>query len=129
MVRIAGISIPDNKRIEIALRYIYGIGPTTALEILRQVKIDPNLRSQKLTPDQLSAIKEVLEKNYKVEGELKREVSLNVKHLKDIGSYRGMRHSKHLPTRGQRTKTNSRTVRGNVRKTAGSGRRAAASPT
>jgi small subunit ribosomal protein S13 len=128
-MRIAGINIPDKKRIDVALRYIYGIGPTTAREVLKQAQIDSNKRAQELTAPQINIIKEILEKNYKIEGDLRREISLNIKQLKDIGCYRGMRHMRHLPSRGQRTKTNSRTVRGNVRKTAGSGKRPAASPT
>ena len=128
-MRIAGINIPDKKRIDIALRYIYGIGPTTAREVLKQAQIDSNKRAQELTAPQMNTIKEILEKNYKIEGDLRREISLNIKQLKDIGCYRGTRHMRHLPSRGQRTKTNSRTVRGNVRKTAGSGKRSAASPT
>lgn len=128
-MRIAGITIPDKKRIEVALRYIYGIGPTTAREVLKQAQIDFNLRAQDITAAQTNTIKGILEKNYRIEGELRREISLNIKQLKDIGCYRGLRHVKHLPVRGQRTKTNSRTVRGNVRKTAGSGKRPPASPT
>jgi len=128
-MRIAGISIPDKKRIDVALRYIYGIGPTTAREVLKQAQIDFDKRAQDLTATQVNVIKEILEKSYKIEGELRREISVNIKQLKDIGCYRGTRHMRHLPTRGQRTKTNSRTVRGNVRKTAGSGKRPAATPT
>jgi len=128
-MRIAGINIPDKKRIDIALRYIYGIGPTTAREVLKQAQIDFDKKAQDLTATQTNTLKEILEKSYKIEGELRREVSLNIKQLKDIGCYRGTRHMRHLPSRGQRTKTNSRTVRGNVRKTAGSGKRPAASPT
>ena len=129
MARIAGISIPDKKRITIALRYIYGVGPAIAADVLKQAKVNPDLKASELTPGQLNLIKEILEKNYKVEGELRREVGVNINRLKDIASYRGIRHMRHLPVRGQRTKTNSRTVRGNVRKTAGSGRKLSASPT
>ena len=123
MPRIAGINIPDNKRIEIALAYIYGIGPTLGTHIVTQVGVDPNKRANKLTAEELNRIKEYIEKHYKIEGDLKREVSGSIKRLKDIQSYRGTRHAKGLPVRGQRTKTNSRTRRGNVRKTMASGRR------
>jgi len=129
MPRIAGINIPDNKRIEIALTYIYGIGRALSNKILAQAKIDPNLRASKLTAEHLNALKEIVEKSYKIEGELRREKMMNIKRLKDIGSYRGIRHIKSLPVRGQRTRTNTRTVRGNVRKTMGSGRKAAAEKT
>jgi small subunit ribosomal protein S13 len=129
MPRIAGINIPDNKRVEIALTYIYGIGRSLSNKILKQIKIDPNLRANKLTPEQINSLKEIIEKQYKIEGELRRERMMNVKRLKDINSYRGIRHVKGLPVRGQRTKTNTRTVRGNVRKTMGSGRKSAAEKT
>ncbi len=129
MPRIAGINIPDKKRIEIALTYIYGIGRSLSNRILSQLKIDPSLTANKLTAEQLNALKGFIEKNLKIEGDLRREKMMNIKRLKDIGSYRGLRHIKGLPVRGQRTKTNTRTVRGNVRKTMGSGRRAAAEKT
>lgn len=129
MPRIAGINIPDNKRIEIALTYIYGIGRVLSNKILDQTKIDPNLRAANLTQEQLSKLKEAVEKSYKIEGDLRREVMMDIKRLKDVGCYRGVRHIKGLPVRGQRTKTNTRTVRGNVRKTMGSGRKAAAEKT
>ncbi len=129
MPRIAGVNIPDNKRIEIALTYIYGIGRTLSNKILEQTKIDPNLRAGKLTPEQLGKLKDLVEKSYKIEGDLRRERMMNIKRLKDIGCYRGIRHVKGLPVRGQRTKTNTRTVRGNVRKTMGSGRKTAAEKT
>src|SRR3990167_8475 len=125
MPRIAGINIPDNKRIEIALAYIYGIGPTLGTHIVTQVGVDPNKRANKLTAEELNRIKEYIEKHYKIEGDLKREIMLNVKRLKDIKAYRGVRHMRGLPVRGQRTKTNSRTRRGNVRKTMGTGRKIA----
>lgn len=121
MARIAGVTLPAKKRVEAALPYIYGIGKTRTLAILAETKIDPNIRTQDLSEDQINTLQRAILK-FKVEGELRREVMGNIKRLKDIGSYRGMRHAKNLPTRGQRTKTNSRTVRGNVRKTAGSGR-------
>ncbi len=125
MPRIAGVNIPDNKRIEIALTYIYGIGRTLSNKILAQAKIDPNIRAQKLTAEEVNRLREVIEKGLRVEGELRRTKMMNIKRLRDIGSYRGVRHAKGLPVRGQRTKTNTRTVRGNVRKTMGSGRHAA----
>ena len=124
MPRIVGINIPDKKRIEIALASIYGIGPTRAKHVLLQARVDPDKRASELAPDELNRLKEVVEKNYKIEGDLKREIMFNIKRLKDIKAYRGIRHMRGLPARGQRTKTNSRTRRGNVRKTAGSGRRA-----
>ena len=129
MPRIAGVNIPDNKRIEIALTYIYGIGRTLSSKILEQTKISPDLRAGKLTPDQLGKLKDVVEKSYKIEGDLRRERMINIKRLKDIACYRGIRHTRGLPVRGQRTKTNTRTVRGNVRKTMGSGRKTAAEKT
>ncbi len=129
MPRIAGVSIPDNKRTIIAITYIYGIGNTLAAKILAETKIDPNKKAKDLTQEEMSLIKEYIEKNHKIEGDLRRQVMINVKRLKDIGTWRGLRHAKRLPVRGQRTKTNTRTVRGNVRKTMGSGRKPAASPT
>lgn len=130
MARIAGVTLPKEKRVEIALTYIYGVGPTLSKRILKQTKIDPNTRIHDLTEDQTHRLRDALEKGgIKIEGELRRDVLSNIKRLKDIGTYRGTRHSKHLPVRGQRTKTNSRTVRGNVRKTAGSGRKLAAQKT
>ena len=122
-MRLLGINIPDNKRIEIALMYIYGIGRTLSQKILTATHIDWNKRAKDLTLDEVSKIKEFIEKNYKVEGELRQIIRQNINLLKDLKAYRGFRHAKHLPVRGQRTKTNSRTVRGNVRKTAGSGKR------
>lgn len=123
MPRIAGVNIPDEKRIEIALTYVFGIGLSKSQEILKKAKINPDVRAGKLDNDQINSLRKIVESEYKVEGDLKREVMLNVKRLKDIGSYRGSRHVKGLPARGQRTKTNNRTLRGNVRKTAGSGKR------
>ena len=123
-MRILGITLPDNKRMELALTAVYGIGRSRARQILKEVGIeDINMRAKDISPEQENAIREKVEA-YKIEGDLKREVSANVKRYKDIGSYRGSRHAKRLPSRGQRTKTNSRTVRGNVRKTMGSGKRA-----
>ncbi|OGZ73573.1 MAG: 30S ribosomal protein S13 [Candidatus Staskawiczbacteria bacterium RIFCSPLOWO2_01_FULL_38_12b] len=129
MPRIAGVSIPENKRIQIAITYIYGVGDSLSKKILQATNIDPNKKAQDLTPAEINALKEFIEKNYKIEGDLRRQVMVNVKRLKDIGTWRGSRHSKKLPVRGQRTKTNTRTVRGNVRKTMGSGRKPAAAPT
>jgi len=129
MPRIAGVNIPENKRIEIALTYIHGIGRPLAKKILKEVKIDLNKKSEGLTQEEVNALRELIEKNHKIEGDLRRQVMINVKRLKDIGTWRGLRHIKKLPVRGQRTKTNTRTVRGNVRKTMGSGRKPSASPT
>jgi small subunit ribosomal protein S13 len=123
MARIAGINIPNEKRIEAALPYIYGIGLTLSKKILAILKIDPNIRTKDLDETTLGRIRDFIEKTYKVEGELRQQVLLNIKRLKETGSYRGIRHIRGLPVRGQRTKTNSRTRRGNVRKTAGSGRK------
>ncbi|MEI8328119.1 MAG: 30S ribosomal protein S13 [Candidatus Taylorbacteria bacterium] len=122
MMRILGITLPDNKRLEIALTAIYGIGRARALKVLAQVKVDPGMKAKDLTVEQENAVRKLVE-SFKIEGDLKREVAGNIKRLKDIKAYRGNRHARHLPTRGQRTKTNSRTVRGNIRKTMGSGRR------
>jgi small subunit ribosomal protein S13 len=127
--RIAGVNIPEQKQIEVALTYIYGIGPSLSKKILAQTKIDPGTRASKLTPDEVNKLREVIEKNYKIEGELRREKMMSIKRLKDIGCWRGSRHIKGLPVRGQRTKTNTRTVRGNVRKTVGSGRKPPPEPT
>ena len=128
-MRIAGINIPKEKKIEFSLRYIYGVGPTLARVILENAKIDGNIRTKDLTTEQQDMLRAIVEKSYKTEGDLRREVQANIKAMKDIKSYRGIRHMKHLPVRGQRTKTNSRTVRGNVRKTAVSGRKPAGQKT
>ena len=129
MPRIAGVNIPENKRIEIALTYIYGIGRPLAKKILDELKIDINKKASVLTPKEVNELKDYIEKNYKIEGDLRRQLMINVKRLKDIGAWRGLRHIKGLPVRGQRTRTNTRTVRGNVRKTMGSGRKPPAAPT
>lgn len=129
MARIAGINIPNEKRIEASLPYLYGIGLPLARKILAAVKIDPNKRTKDLTEEELNRIRDFIEKNYKVEGNLRQQVLLNIKRLKEIAAYRGIRHIRGLPVRGQRTKTNSRTRRGNVRKTAGSGRAKSAEKT
>ncbi len=123
MARIAGVLIPSNKRVVIALTYIHGIGKTTSKKILSQAGVDESTRVKDLSSEQENKIRTLVEKEHKVEGELRREVMANIKRLREIGSYRGLRHKLHLPVRGQRTKTNSRTVRGNKRNTAGSGRR------
>ena len=124
MARIAGINIPTQKRIVIALTYVYGVGPSTAKQILKQANVSGNILTKDVTEDQIKDIRDILEKGRRLEGDLRRDVLSNVKRLKEIGAYRGTRHARHLPVNGQRTKTNSRTVRGNVRKTTGSGRRA-----
>ena|SRR3989344_3027558 len=121
-MRFAGITIPEAKRIEIGLTAIYGIGRSRAHMILKEANVDFGVKPGKITSDEEARVRKVLER-FKVEGDLKREISSNVKRLKDIKSYRGNRHAHKLPVKGQRTKTNSRTVRGNVRKTMGSGRR------
>lgn len=121
-MRIAGITLTDNKQIAFALTAVYGVGRSRALQILEEVKVDPIKKAKDITPDEENKIRSLVEK-MTIEGDLRREVSSNIKRLKDIKAYRGVRHLKGLPTRGQRTKTNSRTVRGNVRKTMGSGRR------
>jgi small subunit ribosomal protein S13 len=124
MARIAGINIPDNKRIEIALTYIYGIGRVLSNQILKEAKVDSNKRTSQLSDEELDSLRKTIdEKKYRLEGDLRREIMLNIKRLKEIGSYRGSRHMKGLPVRGQQTKTNSRTIRGNVRRTMGSGKR------
>lgn len=123
MARIAGITIPSEKRIIIALTYIFGVGKPTAIKVLKEAGVDENIRTKDLTEDQVNSIRSILEKQYRLEGDLRREKLASIKRLKEIGCYRGTRHTKHLPVRGQRTKTNARTVRGNVRKTMGSGRR------
>ena len=123
MARIAGVTLPSAKRVEIALTYIYGIGPTTVKKILATTKVSPDIRVKDLTEAQANTLRDEVEKNYRVEGDLKREVLSHIKRLKEIGSYRGSRHIKGLPVRGLRTVTNSSTVRGNVRKTMGSGKR------
>ncbi len=121
-VRIAGVNIPNDKRIEIALTYIHGIGTTRANKILVDAKVNKDTRVKDLKETEVNTLREIVEKKYTVEGDLRREVQSNIKRLREIGCYRGLRHAKHLPVRGQRTKTNSRTVRGNKRVTMGSGK-------
>lgn len=122
-MRLLGVNIPDQKRIEASLTYVYGIGPVIAKRILAEAKVDPDKRTKDITADEINAIKLVVESKYRIEGELRQLVRSNIDRLKNLQAYRGVRHSRRLPVRGQRTKTNSRTVRGNVRKTAGSGKR------
>lgn len=129
MARIAGVHLPAKKRIERALTYIYGINIVSAQKILDQAQVSRDIRAGDLTEEQEAKLRQIIEKDHKVEGELRREVLSNIKRLKEIGTYRGSRHQKGLPVRGQRTKTNSRTRRGNVRKTATSGRKQAAQKT
>lgn len=129
MLRIASINLPDNKRVEIALTYIYGIGRPTSRKILESLNIDVDTRTKDLSEKDANRLRETIEKTHRVEGELRHLVKMNIKRLKEIGSYRGLRHAKGLPVRGQRTKTNTRTVRGNVRKTMGSGRKKSDSKT
>jgi len=124
MARIAGVDIPRDKRVEISLRYIYGIGPTVARRVLAQTHVNVDTRVRDLTEDEVNRIREVVEKNFVVEGDLRREVNLNIKRLIEIGCYRGTRHRKGLPVRGQRTRTNARTKRG-ARKTVAGKRKAA----
>ena len=123
MARIAGVNLPASKRIEIGLTAIYGIGRTTAKKILAVAKVSEGTLVKDLTDLQANTLRDLVEKEHNVEGELRREVLSNIKRLKEIGSYRGSRHIRALPVRGQRTKTNSRTIRGNVRRTMGSGKR------
>ncbi len=124
MARIASITIPSEKRIDVALTYIYGIGLKLSKKVLKTADISCNKKTKELTTDEINTLKNLIEKRHKVEGDLRREKMLNIKRLKEINCYRGTRHARNLPARGQRTKTNSRTVRGNVRRTAGSGKRA-----
>lgn len=129
MIRIAGINIPDNKRIEIALTYVYGIGLSSSQKILKDLAISADTRTKDLTADEANSLRDAIEKKYRVEGELRHIVKSNIKRLKEINCYRGTRHQKGLPSRGQRTKTNTRTIRGNTRKTMGSGRKKSDSKT
>jgi len=123
MARIAGVDIPRNKQVVISLQYIYGIGQTLSQRILSQIGIDPGTRVNDLTEGEVNRIREVIDKEYKVEGDLRKEVNLNIKRLVEIGSYRGMRHRYNLPARGQRTRTNARTKRGPRKTVAGRGQR------
>ena len=123
-MRISGITIPDNKRLKVGLTVLYGIGLSLSKSILKEAKVSGEKKPTEITPEEENSIRKIIEAK-KIEGDLKREVSGNIKRLKDIKSYRGTRHAKKLPSRGQRTKTNSRTLRGNTRKTMGTGRKAA----
>jgi len=123
MARIEGVDLPRNKRVEIGLRYIYGIGPTTASTILKATEIDPGTHVQDLTENEVSSLRDFIAKNYTVEGDLRREVQMNIKRLIEIGCYRGLRHRRSLPVHGQRTRTNARTRKGPKRTVAGRGRR------
>jgi small subunit ribosomal protein S13 len=122
MARIAGIDIPREKRVEVALTYVYGIGLSSSQKVLTLTNINPDTRVRDLTEDQVARLREVIDRSYKVEGDLRREVALNIKRLIEIGSYRGMRHRRNLPARGQRTKTNARQRRG-PKKTVGARRK------
>ncbi len=123
-MRISGITIPDNKRLKVGLTVLYGIGLSLSKSILAKAKVSGDKKPGEITPEEENTIRKIIESN-KIEGDLKREISGNIKRLKDIKAYRGTRHAKKLPSRGQRTKTNSRTLRGNTRKTMGTGRKAA----
>ncbi len=123
MARIEGVDLPRNKRVEIGLTYIYGIGPTRAREILRSAQVNPDTRIKDLTEAEVSALREYISKNYKVEGDLRRETQMNIKRLIEIGCYRGLRHRRNLPAHGQRTRTNARTAKGPKKTVAGRGRR------
>ncbi|MBW1975617.1 MAG: 30S ribosomal protein S13 [Deltaproteobacteria bacterium] len=112
MARIAGVDLPKNKRIEIGLTYIYGIGRTTSKKILEQAQIDPNIKTDNLTDEQITTLRRIIDTQYKVEGDLRAEVSMNIKRLMDMGCYRGLRHRRGLPVRGQRTHSNARTRKG-----------------
>lgn len=128
MARISGIVIPDNKKINIALTYIYGVGSFSSQLILKSAGINPEKKASELTAEEINKIQNIIDKSFRVGGELKREIAKNVQRLKEIGSWRGTRHSRRLPIHG-RTKTNSRTTRGNIRKTMGSGRKASSEKT
>jgi len=127
-MRISGINIPDTKKVEIALTYIYGVGRTTSSIILKSASIDPDKKAKDLTSEEVNKIQNIIDRNYKTEGNLRRDITNNIKRLKEIGSWRGSRHIHKLPIHG-RTKTNSRTLRGNVRRTMGSGRKSGLSTT
>jgi len=123
MARIEGVDLPRNKRVEVGLTYLFGVGPTRAREVLAATKVNPDTRVKDLTEAEVTAMREFITKNYKVEGDLRREQQMNIKRLIEIGSYRGLRHRRNLPVRGQRTRTNSRTRKGSKKTVAGRGRR------
>jgi len=125
MARISGVDIPREKRVDVSLRYIFGIGPTNAREVLDEARVDHAIRVRDLTEAQVAKIREIIDRKFTVEGDLRREVALNIKRLQEIGSYRGLRHRKNLPVRGQRTRTNARTRRG-ARKTVAGKKKTAA---
>ncbi len=128
MPRIAGVNIPTEKQIRVALTYIYGIGPSSSRKILKAVDINPDKKTKDLSEKEIAALTDYIEKNFRIEGDLRREIINSIKRLRRIRSWRGLRHERSLPVRGQRTKRNSRTVRGNVRRTVGSGRRKPPAP-
>ena len=119
MARIAGVDLPRQKRVDIALRYLYGIGPFRAVEVLNQAQVNPAIRVKDLSETVVARIRSVLDRDYKVEGDLRREIAMNIKRLQEIGAYRGLRHRRNLPVRGQRTRTNARTKRGSRKTVAG----------
>jgi small subunit ribosomal protein S13 len=123
MARIAGVDIPRNKRVEVSLTYIYGIGRSKSQEILGKAEVNPDIRVKDLSESDVTRLRQVIDKDYMVEGDLRREVAMNIKRLSEIGCYRGLRHRRHLPVRGQRTKTNARTRKGPKKTVAGRGRR------
>jgi small subunit ribosomal protein S13 len=123
MARISGVDIPKEKKVDVSLRYIYGIGASNSLRILKQAGINPDTKVKDLKETEVSRIREIIDKEYKVEGELRKEVSLNIKRLVEIGSYRGLRHRRNLPVKGQRTRTNARTKRGLKKTVAGRGQK------
>ncbi len=125
MARLAGVNIPDNKQVHVALTYIYGIGQKASADILSNAKVEPTVRVKDLTDDELSRLQDIISKSYSVEGELQRVVTGNIKRLKDINAYRGLRHKANLPTRGQRTRTNARTKRGKKVTVGGTAKRVA----
>ena len=125
MARIAGVDLPRDKRVEVSLTYIFGIGRTTSVEILNRAEVDPNTRVRDLAETEVARLREIIDRNYRVEGDLRREVAMNIKRLQEIGCYRGIRHRKNLPVHGQRTRTNARQKRG-ARKTVAGKRRARA---
>jgi len=128
MPRIAGVNIPTEKQIRVALTYIYGIGPSSSRKILKAVDINPDKKTKDLSEKEIATLTDYIEKNFRIEGDLRREIINSIKRLRRIRSWRGLRHERSLPVRGQRTKRNSRTVRGNVRRTVGSGRRKPPAP-
>jgi small subunit ribosomal protein S13 len=125
VARISGVTIPDNKQVEVALTYVYGIGPKSAAEILVNAKVEPTVRTKDLTDAEISRIQDIISTSFTVEGDLQRIVTANIKRLQDINSYRGLRHKSHLPTRGQRTRTNARTRRGKKVTVGGTAKKAA----